>query len=254
MQTLKDRGIWVVGASSGIGEALSLELARRGAKVAVTARRKELLDRIVSEIQSQGGTAQAFPGDVLDLSEMKKIAALVHNSIGPIDIVIANAGSHIETWPERSFKSAEYLDLMQLNYGGLLHCIESVLPEMLERKSGHIVGVASLAGYRGLPKAGAYSASKAAMINFLDSIRFHLEKVGISVTTVNPGFVKTPLTDKNDFYMPFLIDADKAATIIADGIERKRREIAFPFPFNWILKVARILPYPLYSKLVDRMW
>lgn len=253
MRALKEQTIWLIGASTGIGEALSLELAKRGAKVAVTARRQALLDTLVSKIEGKRGTAKAFAGDVLDLAAMKEIATQISSSIGAIDIVIANAGSHIETWPEKSFSSREYLDLMQLNYGGLLHCIEAALPEMLARKTGQIVGVASLAGYRGLPKAAAYSASKAAMINFLDSIRFHLRKVGITVTTVNPGFVKTPLTDKNDFYMPFLVSAEKAAIIIADGIALKQREIAFPFPFNWILKLGRILPYPLYAKLVDQM-
>ena len=114
--------------------------------------------------------------------------------------------------------------------------------------------MASLAGYRGLPRAGAYGASKAAAIHFLESIRFHLKTKGITISIVNPGFVKTPLTDKNDFRMPFLIDSDKAAKIICNGIERGKREIAFPWPFKWVLKIARILPDPIYERIVDRCW
>ena len=146
------------------------------------------------------------------------------------------------------------MSIMQLNFGGMLYCIEAVLPGMLERKKGWIAPIASLAGYRGLPRAAAYGASKSAMIHFLESIRFHLKSKGITISIVNPGFVKSPLTDKNDFYMPFLVSASRSAEIICNGIERGKREVAFPFPFNWILKVARMLPDPIYERIVDRLW
>jgi short-subunit dehydrogenase len=250
---LRDKVVWLTGASSGIGEALAYELARRGARVAVTARRGDVLEQLVEGIRAKGGHAVAFAGDVLNLNQMKSIAALIEGELGPIDVVIPNAGTHLFTVPEQ-FNSAEYLSLMQLNFGGMLHCIEAVLPKMLERGGGRIAPVASLAGYRGLPRAAAYGASKSAMIHFLESIRFHLKSKGIIISIVNPGFVKTPLTDKNDFYMPFLIDSDTAAKTICAGIERGKREIAFPWPFNWILKLGRFLPDPVYEKIVDQLW
>lgn len=251
--SLQNKVVWLTGASSGIGEALAYELARRGARVVITARRREVLDGIVATITKSGGHAFAVAGDVQDLEQMKGIVAEVERTIGPIDLAIPNAGTHVFTIPE-NFNSAEYLSLMQLNFGGMLHCIEAVLPKMLERGAGRLAPVASLAGYRGLPRAAAYGASKAAMIHFLESIRFHLKSKGIVISIVNPGFVKTPLTDKNDFYMPFLIDAEKAARIICRGIEHGRREIAFPWPFSWILKLGRMLPDPVYERIVDRLW
>jgi short-subunit dehydrogenase len=245
--------VWLTGASSGIGEALAYELAQRGAKVAITARRAERLDEIAGAIRAQGGEVACYPGDVLNLQEMKKIATDIETAWGSIDLVIPNAGTHIFTVPEE-FNSQEYMSLMQVNFGGMLHCIEAVVPSMLMRGKGVIAPIASLAGYRGLPRAAAYGASKAAMIHFLESIRFHLKPRGLTICIVNPGFVKTPLTDKNDFRMPFLVDAPHAARIICDGIERGKREIAFPFPFNWVLKIARMLPDPLYELLVNRCW
>lgn len=250
---LQGKCIWLTGASSGIGEALAFELARRGARLALTARRAEVLEKMVAEIRSKGGQAWSFPGDVTNLDEMKQVVDSIEKGVGPIDVAIPNAGTHLFTVPEQ-FNSAEYLSIMQLNFGGILYCIEAVLPRMLERGKGCLAPVASLAGYRGLPRAAAYGASKSVAIHFLESIRFHLKRKNITISIVNPGFVKTPLTDKNDFRMPFLVDASRAARIICRGIERGKREIAFPWPFTWVLKIARILPDPIYEVLVNRCW
>lgn len=251
---LRGTTIWLTGASSGIGRALAIELGRRGARLAITARNATQLQEVVEIIKSANGTASSYPGDVQNLEQLKEITARIASDFGaPIDMLIANAGTHIETHPEK-FDSKEYLFIMDLNFGGMLRSIEAVLPSMLSRKRGHIVGVASLAGFRGLPRAGAYGASKSAMIHFLESVRYHLVRQGLFVTIVNPGFVKTPLTDKNDFKMPFLTSAEKAATIIADGLEKKRKDISFPIPFSWFLKLARIIPYPIYERIVERLW
>lgn len=252
-ESLENKRIWIIGASSGIGEALAYELGRRGAVLALSARRLELLHKVERSIREAGGRAHVFPADVTRRQDLRETAQKIEKELGPLDILIANAGSHIETTPLR-FNSEEYLSLMQLNYGGMLHSIEAVLPEMIARKSGHIVAVASLSGYRGLPTAGAYGASKSAMIHFLESFRFHVEEVGLSVSIVNPGFVRTPLTDKNDFPMPFLMEPEPAARIVCNGIEKRKKEISFPFPFNYLLKCARVLPYPLYSILVKMLW
>lgn len=250
---LNKRCVWLTGASSGIGEALAFELARRGARVALTARRGDLLEAIVGKIRDAGGEAYSFPGDVLNLEQMKGLVDEIEAKVGPIDLAIPNAGTHVFSQPEL-FDSAQYLSIMQLNFGGVLHCLEAVIPRMLQRGRGWLAPVASLAGYRGLPRAAAYGASKSALIHFLESIRFHLKPKGITISIVNPGFVKTPLTDKNDFYMPFLISADKAAKTICDGIEKGRRSIAFPAPFSWIVGLGRFLPAPLYERIVNRLW
>lgn len=250
---LSGKCVWLTGASSGIGEALAYELARRGARVAITARRKEILDEIVAKIRQSGGQAWSFPGDVLNLEEMKGMVDAIEKTVGPIDVAIPNAGTHLFTKPEE-FNSAEYLSIMHLNFGGVLHCLEAVIPRMLSRGRGHLAPVASLAGYRGLPRAAAYGASKSALIHFLESIRFHLKPKGLTITVVNPGFVKTPLTDKNDFYMPFLISSEKAAKIICRGIERGKRTVAFPIPFSWIVGFGRFLPAPVYEKIVNQLW
>jgi short-subunit dehydrogenase len=253
MNDMKDQNVWLTGASMGIGHALALELADRGAVSVLTARSEEKLQELQVAIEARGGRAIIKPGDVTDLDAMKRIAAEAVEELGRIDVLIANAGTHLFTVPE-AFDTAEYLGLMDLNYGGMLRCVEAVLPGMLERKSGRIVGVASLAGLRGLPRAAAYSASKSAMISFLQSIRFHLADHNVKVTIVNPGFVRTPLTDKNDFHMPFLIDADKAARIICSGIARGRNDVSFPIPFNWTIQFMRVIPYPLYNWLMTRVW
>jgi len=245
--------VWLTGASSGIGEYLALELAKRGARVALTARRAEVLAELVARIKASGWSAESFPGDVTDLDQMKRVVRDIEASMGPIDLAIPNAGTHIFTKPEE-FNSQEYIDLMNINYGGMLRSIEAVVPGMLARRSGYIAPVASLAGVRGLPRAAAYGASKAAMNHFLESIRFHLKLHNVMVSVINPGFVKTPLTDKNDFYMPFLVSSEYAARTICNGLERQKREIAFPPMMNLVVKFGRLLPAPLYERIVDRLW
>jgi len=253
MRDLKNRRIWITGASMGIGRSLTLELARRGAIMILTARGTEKLQKLQMEVREQGGSAIIKSGDVTDLERMKHIAKEAEEELGAIDILIANAGTHTFSRPE-DFDTDEYLRLMDLNYGGTLRCIDAVLPGMLQRRAGRIVGVASLAGLRGLPRAAAYSASKGAVINFLQSIRFHLIRHDVHVTIVTPGFVRTPLTDKNDFKMPFLVEPERAARIIASGIAKGRKSISFPIPFNWTIQFLRVIPYPLYEWIITRVW
>ena len=230
-----------------------MEMAQRGATVGLTARSEESLNGLQEEIESAGGTALVLAGDVTDHQAMLAIAREMRSRVGGIDILVANAGTHLFTKVEE-FDVEEYMHLMNLNYGGVLNCISAVIPGMLAEKRGHIVGVASLAGYRAVPRAAAYGASKSAVIHFLEGIRFHLADHGIPVTVVNPGFVRTPLTDKNDFHMPFLMEADHSARVICDGIEKQRKEITFPRPFNWGIKLMRILPMPIYATIMRRVW
>jgi short-subunit dehydrogenase len=253
MPDLSGQRVWLTGASQGIGRAVALELADRGAVTVLTARNEEHLEELRTAVETRGGKAMVKPGDVTDLDRMRQIGAEIEAELGAVDILIANAGTHLESAPE-SFDSTGYLELMRINYGGMLHCVEAVVDGMIERRSGRIVGVASLAGYRGVPKAAAYSASKGAVINFLQSMRFHLADHNVGVTIVNPGFVRTPLTDRNDFHMPFLMEADRAARVMCDGIARGRAELSFPFPFSTTIALMRIIPHPIYNRIMARVW
>ena len=251
---LRGKTVWLTGASSGIGEALTYELARRGCRVAISSRNELKLSTIAQAVtKATGAEVHTFPADVTDLEAIKNCVERIEQKTGAIDILIANAGTHIFSKPEQ-FDSKEYMHLMATNYGGMLNTIEAVTAKMISRQTGTIVGMASLAGYRGLPRAAAYGASKAAMIHFLESIRFHLRRKGIRVVICNPGFVKTPLTDKNDFKMPFLISAEEAALSICNGLERDKEKITFPRPFALIMELNRILPYPLYDFYIERIW
>lgn len=251
MGSLQGKKVWLTGASSGIGRALAFELNARGADCALTARSSGDLERVAANLATGDSRVAVLPGDVTDLAAMKQVAESADRALGGIDMLIANAGTHIPTRPG-SFSSAEYLGLMDINFGGMLRCIEAALPYVRRSNQGSIVGVSSMAGYRGLPSAAAYGASKAAMTHFLESLRFHLEHERLSVTVVSPGFVRTPLTDKNDFRMPFLIEADVAAKKICNGLERKRREISFPVPFNWSMKLMRAAPFAVYHNIIQK--
>ena len=253
MSSLAGKRVWITGAGKGIGRAVALELASRGAVCGLTARDEKSLNEVLQQIEKRGGKAFVLPGDVTDADRMKAIAAELQAKLGGIDILLSNAGTHVFTKPEQ-FDANEYISLMNLNFGGMARCIEAVLPDMLNCGNGHLVATASMAGYRGIPRAGAYCASKAAIIHFLESIRFHLILRGVKVTVINPGFVRTPLTDKNVFHMPFLIEPDKAARIICNGIEREKEEIAFPFPVKWGMKFLRIVPYPIWKAVMFMAW
>ena len=229
---------FITGASSGIGAEMARELSRRGYALALVARRADLLAQLASELPN----TIAIPCDVTD-------SAAVHDAVrraGEIDIAIANAGVGVTAWAAKSVADAEMM--MRVNYFGMLYLFDAVIPAMMERRSGHFAGVASLAGLRGLPTSSGYSASKAAMQAFLDAARVELEPFGIRVTTVNPGFIETAMTEKNKFKMPFLMKADRAAKIIVDGIERGARIIEFPLPMSLGVRLTRMLP----AWMVDR--
>ena len=243
--------VWITGASSGIGEALVAPLVTRGARVAVSARRADRLEALASAWRARGADVRAFPVDVTDRAAVTACVGEVERALGGIDVAILNAGGHLPGAGHR-FDPEQYADIMTLNFLGAVYCIDAVLPDMLARGRGYIAGVASVAGYRAVPAAGAYGASKAALIHMLDAIRFDLEPRGVLVSVVNPGFIKTPLTDRNRFPMPMLMPVAPAAEALVRGLERERREIHFPKPFTWTLKLLRILPYPVYQWIIWR--
>lgn len=236
--------IWITGAGSGIGEALALLLARSGARIIASGRRAEILDIL----------AQRHPAITplaLDVTERGSVAVAV-SAMEAIDTAILCAGTHLPT-PADAFDAATVRALMETNFMGIVHCVEALLPDMLARGQGHLVLVASVAGYRGLPTAAGYSASKAAVIALAEALKLDLDGTGVRVSLVNPGFVDTPLTRKNPFPMPDIITADDAALIIARGLASNRFEIAFPRRFATVMKLLRILPDRLYFPLMHKV-
>jgi NAD(P)-dependent dehydrogenase (short-subunit alcohol dehydrogenase family) len=236
---------WITGASSGIGEALARELAGRGARVAITARRADRLAVIAGE------GMLAVPADVTDPDAMRAAAARVEDGLGPIDLAVLNAGTwrqmDVTAWDTELFRRHVETNLM-----GMVHGIDAVLPGMRRRSGGVIAGVSSVAGYRGWPSSEAYGSTKAAEINLLESLRIDLLPLGIRVLTVCPGFVRSDLTAQNTFRMPFLMEPPDAAARIADGIAREKAELVFPLPMMLLMKATRLVPVRPWTALMSR--
>jgi short-subunit dehydrogenase len=236
--------VWITGASSGIGAALVRELAGRGCAVAATARRAELLERLAAD---RPGAVVPLPADVTDRAQTLAAAARARDRLGGIDIAILNAGTWRQMDVRAGWDGGLFRDHIETNLMGTAHGIEAVLDDMRRRHRGTIVGVASVAGYRGLPGAEGYSASKAAEIALLESLRIDLRPLGIRVQTVCPGFVRTDLTGANRFPMPFMLEPADAARRIVRGIERGRAEIVFPLPMMVGMKLLRLVPVRAFA-------
>lgn len=235
----------VTGASTGIGLELAHELARRGYDLALLARRGDLLDQLASELPTRTVTLAC---DVTDLAAVRDAVRTAQEQLGgAFDLAIANAGISIPGHAT-NFKVEDAEQILRVNVLGMLYLFDAVIPPMIEQKKGRFVGVASIAGLRGLPGGATYSASKAAMQAFLEASRVELAPYGVGVTIVNPGFIATPLTEKNRFPMPFLMKADRAARVIANGIERGKRVVEFPLPMSLLMRFLRHLPDALYDR------
>lgn len=249
--TPADGVAWITGASSGIGRAVAIELARRGWTVLASARRLDDLEALSAEAAALKGRIVAHPCDVTDEVAMAGVVAAIERVHGPIALAFFNAGvapyTRAGALDVEAFRTA-----LNVNVLGAANGLAPVLAGMGERGKGQVAVNASIAGYRGLPRAAAYGASKAAAIHLCEALKFDCDNLGIVMQVVNPGFVDTPLTRKNDFPMPFLVSMEDAARRVVDGFERGRFEIIFPRRLAWILKLMRILPYALYFPLVAR--
>jgi short-subunit dehydrogenase len=235
----------ITGASSGIGAALARELSRRGHALGLIARRGDLLDALVAELKTP---AVALPCDASDPAAVRDAVARGETALGgPFDLAIANAGVGI-AFRVTEFDLAAAEQMLRVNVYGTMVLFDAVVPKMIERRSGHFAGVASLAGHRGLPTSSVYSATKAAMQAFLEATRVELAPFGVAVTTINPGFVTTAMTSKNRFKMPFLMSAERAARVIAGGLERRARVVEFPLPMSMITRFARIVPNAIWDR------
>jgi short-subunit dehydrogenase len=242
---------WITGASTGIGRELALRLATQGCVVAASARSVAVLDSLAVESQSQPGRIVAMPVDVTDIRDVERTYTKIADELGVPDLCVLNAGTYIPVNAKR-LNSRDFDSQFNLNVMGTVRVLESVIPGMVKRKSGRIAVVASVSGYRGLRTASAYGATKAALINMCEALRMELGDHGIVVQVVNPGFIKTPLTDKNEFPMPFLMPVDKAVDQFYRGLLGNRFEITFPKRFTWMLKALRLLPYAVYLPMMNR--
>lgn len=248
----KDKTVFLTGASSGIGEALAVALAKKGATIGLLARRRELLDDLKVRCETVGGTARVFSADVVDAEAVSKAAQAFRDEFGRIDIMIANAGIGGNDAPTRAYDPASVKKLIDINLLGAVNSIHAVIGDMVEKKSGHIVGISSLAGFRGLPKSAAYSASKAAMTTFFESVRLDHAKNGINITVIQPGFIKTPLTSGRANKMPFIMELDDAIPYFIRAIEQKKRFAAFPWQLAAIVRLGKFMPAWLYDRVAGR--
>ena len=239
----------ITGASSGIGWALARALAAEGCKVGLTARRREPLAELAGQIEKAGGSA-AFA--IADVAEREQAIAAIHDlaaRLGPIDLLLANAGVGAPTIVE-PFNVGDIEKMFRVNVLGVVYSLEAVLPEMLHRRRGHLAAISSLAAYKGLPGESAYTSSKAAVNVFMDGLRVQLRSKGIAVTTICPGFVQTPMTEPNEFKMPWLLTADEAARRIVRALKRKRKVYNFPWQTALLMKCARWAPDWLLERMM----
>ncbi|AWN14687.1 SDR family oxidoreductase [Salinisphaera sp. LB1] len=246
---MPERIAWITGASSGIGEALAIELADHGWRVAISARRADALAAVADQ---RPEAITAYPLNVTDATACADAAQRIATEHGPIDLAVFNAGIGA-SFDVRHFDAADVNRRMTVNYGGTVNGIGAVLPAMQARGTGRIAMTASVAGYRGLPGAAPYAASKAAMISLAESLHLDLVGSGVAVSVICPGYVTTPLTADNKHPMPFVIGAADAARRIRQGLEAGRFEIAFPRRLVWLLKTFQRLPYAAYFPIIRRV-
>lgn len=242
------RTAWITGASSGIGRALCIALAREGVRVAASARSTAALAQLAAD--HPGITP--YPLDVTDRAAVNDTVDIIERDLGPIDLAILNAGIGYMMSAAR-FDAGKAADVMAVNYLGVASGVEAAVRHMVPRARGHIAIVASVAGYRGLPRAGAYNASKAAAIALAEALQPDLARHGVAVSLINPGFVETAMTARNNFPMPFMIGADDAARRIIRGLERRKFEIVFPWQMMLAMKLMRLLPYPLFFMITRQI-
>jgi short-subunit dehydrogenase len=247
---LNEKTILITGASSGIGRELARQLARQGNRLLLVARRGELLADLIAELPAHPYGHLYFSCDVADHEQVKSICEQLAEAGIFIDVLLLNAGMSI-SFNVHNLDVESIRRQMDVNFFGAVYFVKYLLPQMIERHSGVIAVNGSLAGYRGVPSAAAYSSTKGALMNFIESLRIDLRKYHIQCTLISPGFVKTPMTAKRSTPMPFLISAEKAAHIIIRGLERRKTEIRFPWIVATVASFTRHLPDNFYSWLVQ---
>jgi short-subunit dehydrogenase len=249
--TPSDGIAWITGASTGIGRQLALDLARRGYVVAATARSEDKLASLAEEAAGLMGRIVPFPRDVTDRGGMAALVAAIETELGPIALAVFNAGTYFPTRGEK-LDAENFVKTYGINLFGVVNGLVPVVEGMKARGRGQVAIVGSVSGYGGLPLASAYGASKAAVNNMAQSLKFDFDKLNIRIQVINPGFVDTPLTEKNTFPMPGLMTVRDAARRIVDGLEKGGFEICFPRRLAWTLKLVNLLPHALYFPIMNR--
>jgi NAD(P)-dependent dehydrogenase (short-subunit alcohol dehydrogenase family) len=240
--------IWITGASSGIGKALAEKFAKENWKVAISARRENLLNDI-----AQTDNISSFPLDVTDDSKVKEVFSKILQEFNSLDLCVFCSGAYNPKL-EQEINKEQIRKIMEVNFFGVLNCIKSVEEYFKNKKDGHISVVSSVAAYRGLPNSSGYGPSKAALTNLTESLYFDFKKYNVRISLISPGFIKTPLTDKNEFPMPFIRSPKFAAVKMYNGLVKSGAfEINFPKELTTILKLLRIMPYRVYLFLVDKL-
>lgn len=247
----RDKVVLITGASSGIGQAMALELARRGARLGLLARRADLLEEIAGEVGAAGGRALALPADVRDAEAVRRSAEHLRAEFGPVDVLVANAGVGATT-DAKELRAEDVAEVININLLGAINSALAVVPQMIARGQGQLVAISSLAAYRGLPKSGAYCASKAALSAFFESLRLDLRGTGVDVTIIHPGFIKTPLTSGRHSKMPYLMELQDATRKIIHAIEARKKSYAFPWQLAGVLRFSRLMPLSLYDRIALR--
>jgi short-subunit dehydrogenase len=242
---------WITGASTGIGRAIALDLARSGYVVAATARSKDKLAELAAESEGLEGRIVAYACDVTDREAMAATVTSILQSHGPIALAVFNAGNYFPTRGER-LDVDNFVKTYEINMFGVINGLVPVVEAMKAQRRGHVAIVGSVSGYGGLPLAAAYGASKAAVNNMAAALKFDFDKMNIRIQVINPGFVDTPLTEKNTFPMPGLMKVDAASRRIVEGLRNGGFEVAFPRRLAWPLKLVNLLPHALYFPIMNR--
>ena len=239
---------FITGASSGFGRGFALRLAADGYGVALAARRVDRIESLAEQIRRDGGAAIACSCDVAEPSQIRDAVARTEAELGPVDLLIANAGVSDRTPVER-FDAEAVEWVMRVNYLGAVHAVGAVLPGMLDRDRGQLVAIGSLAGYRGLPRTAAYSASKAAVHNFFESLRIDLGGTAVDVTVITPGYVRSAMTAKNAHSMPFMLEMDDAVDRMYRALRARKRLFTYPRPLSTLAWIGQVLPPRVYDWL-----
>jgi short-subunit dehydrogenase len=244
--------VMITGASSGIGKGVALEVAARGARIGLLARREELLKELVKEIEARNSKAVAASADVKDAQAVRAAADRFRRELGPIDVMIANAG--ISTSADAAqLAPQDAANVIGVNLLGAVNSVAAVVPEMVERHQGRLVAISSLAAYRGLPKSAPYCASKAALSSYFESVRIDLHNTGVGVTIIHPGFIKTPLTaDREEKKMPYLMELDDAVKKIVSAIEQGKKTYAFPWQLATLVRAGLLMPTSMWDWFAHR--
>lgn len=248
----KDGVAWITGGSTGIGRAVALHLVREGYTVAITARDEEEMASVRDSAGGLAGKIVAYPCDVTDEAGMEKTVAAIERDAGPIVLAIFNAGTFLPARGER-LETTNLVRTFEINLFGVIYGLVPVVDRMRERGHGQVAITGSVTAYFGLPSAAAYGATKAALNNMAEALRFDFEKMNIRIQMMNPGFVDTPLTKKNSFPMPSLMTVEKAADSYVKGLKSGGFETTFPRRFTWQLKILRRLPKELVFRILNKM-